>query len=83
MLDVAPINGGNLYKSASKTYTGVLVYGMRLKGYFGYQIANPLTVGTIVNISKTKPPTAAMLDDLIAEVRGTSSNTLLFIPEGV
>lgn len=83
MLDVAPINGGNLYKSTTTAHAGVLVYGMRLKGYFGYQIANPLTVGTIVNISKAKPPTAAMLDDLIAEVRGTSANTLLFMHEKV
>ena len=83
MLDTQPINGGNLYKSTTKQHKDVLVYGIRLKGYFGYQIANPLTVGAIVNISKTNPPTAAMLDDIIAEVRGTTANTRLFMHEKV
>jgi hypothetical protein len=82
MLDVQPIAGGTLYKASGGTYQGVLVYGLRLKAYLGIQIANPNTVGAIVNIQKGKKPTEAMVDDLIAMVRGSSNgNTLLFCHE--
>ena len=81
MLDSMAINGGNLYKASSGRNKDVLVYGLRLKGYFGYQIANPYTVGAIVNISKSKPPTAAMMDDILAEVRAAPGTTRLFMHE--
>jgi len=75
MLHTLPINGGNVYKNSS----GILVYGIRLKGYFGIQIASTYTVHAIVNIYSGKIPTEAQLDDLIANVRGTPANTFLFM----
>jgi hypothetical protein len=75
MFDTLPINGGNIYKNPA----GVLVYGVRLKAYFGYQIANPRTVGAIVNASADSLPTPAMIDDLLADVRATPASTLLLM----
>ena len=75
MFDAMPINGGNIYKNDK----GVLVYGVRLKSYFGYQIANLHSVGAIVNINKDNLPTPAMIDDLLADVRATPASTLLLM----
>ena len=75
MLDLTPINGGNLYKNAD----GVLVYGMRLKGYFGIQMADPRTVGAVVNIDATNVPDASQVDDLLARVRADAADTFLFM----
>jgi hypothetical protein len=76
MLNTELINGGNLYAITSG---GVLGYGVRLKGYFGVQVANPKSVGAIVNVKSTKIPTAMQIDDLIAMVRGNPANTYLFM----
>lgn len=76
MLNTELINGGNLYAIDSN---GVLGYGVRLKGYFGVQVANPKTVGAIVNVKSTKIPTAYQVDDLIAMVRGNPANTYLMM----
>ncbi|EPR42723.1 hypothetical protein dsx2_2640 [Desulfovibrio sp. X2] len=75
LLDLMPINNGGLYKNSS----GVLVYGMRLKGYFGVQIADPRTVAAIVNIDSTHVPTPAQIDDILANVRADSRDTKLFM----
>ncbi|EPR44576.1 hypothetical protein dsx2_1535 [Desulfovibrio sp. X2] len=75
LLDVQPLNNGGLYKNAQ----GVLVYGMRLKGYFGIQIADPRTVAAIVNINPDHVPTAAQVDDLLAMVRADNTDTKLFM----
>jgi len=75
MLDTAAINGGNLYKNSS----GVLVFGLRLKGYFGFQIADPVTVYACANIGYGNVPSAAQIDHLVAEVRGAPGNTYLFM----
>ncbi len=75
LLNTKPINGGNLYKDTN----GKLVYGLRLKGYFGMQLGNKKTVAAIVNMKKGKIPTADMIDDLISAVRGNSANTFLFM----
>jgi hypothetical protein len=77
MMNAEPINGGNLYKNDN----GVLVYGLRLKAYFGFQIANPNTVAAIVNIDADNLPTAAQIDDLIASVRGTPGSSFLYMHE--
>lgn len=78
LLDVAAINGGNLYENSS----GILGYGVRMKGYFGMQLANPQTVAAIVNIDKDsetqKLPTAAQVDDLLDLVRAGDTGTFLF-----
>ncbi len=75
LLDQVPINNGGLYKNAA----GVLVYGMRLKGYFGIQIADPRSVAAIVNINAANVPTAAQVDDLLAMVRADAADTKLFL----
>ena len=78
--DLAPIAGGNLYKNAS----GQLVYGMRLKTYFGLQLANPDYVAAIVNCDIANDaenartfPTAMMIDDLLVNAKA-GQNTFLF-----
>ena len=74
MLDVAKINGGELYKNDK----GVLGYGIRLKGYFGFQLANAKGVSGIVNISAAKIPTAEQIDDMLIKARATPANTFIF-----
>lgn len=65
LLDIKAINGGNLYDIKD----GVMGYGMRLKGYIGYQMANPNGVSALVNIDAEHLPTEAQIDDLILEAR--------------
>lgn len=72
-LDVAKINGGNLYKNTN----GVLGYGIRLKGYFGFQLANAKGVAGIVNINAAHIPTAAQIDDMLISARATAANTFI------
>lgn len=79
LLDVQPINGGQLYKAPSGKHEGVLCYGCRLKAYFGLQIANAHSVAALVNINKSNAPTGMMIDDLLADVRATSGTTYLFM----
>ncbi|UZP67378.1 hypothetical protein N1030_17550 [Desulfovibrio mangrovi] len=81
LLDVTPINSGSIYKAASGKHQGVLCFGMRLKAYFGIQIANRHSVAAIVNINKSNLPTAMMIDDLLADVRAIPGNTFLFMHE--
>lgn len=66
LLDIKAINGGNLYDINNN---GVMGYGMRLKGYIGYQMANPNGVSALVNIDAEHLPTEAQIDDLILEAR--------------
>jgi len=67
--------GGSLYHLRSKT--NVLGYGVALKGRFGWQNISNKTVGLIANVQAAKLPTATQIDDLIADVRGTPSDTLI------
>lgn len=78
--DLTPIAGGNLYKNTE----GKLVYGMRLKTYFGLQLANPEYVSAIVNCDITNDadgtrtfPTAMMIDDLLVNAKA-GQNTFIF-----
>lgn len=79
MFDVRALNNGALYKFPEGKYKGVVGYGVRIKAYFGYQIANKETVGAIVNIQKGKLPSPDMLDDLLANVRATPASTKLYM----
>ncbi len=79
MLNVLPLSGGSLYKSQSDQYKGVNVYGIRLKAYIGWQILNSDTVAMITGISAGKPPTKAMIDDMLTEVRATDSGTTMLV----
>lgn len=73
ILDVRSVGGGTLYEDER----GVLGYGVRIKGYFGIQIANPETVAALVNITPDTPPTAMQVDNLLDMVRG-GAGTFLF-----
>jgi hypothetical protein len=76
-------NGG-LYKNSSS----ILVYGLRMKTYFGLQLANYLNIAGLVNVDLRaddstptgykKLPTIKQMDDLIANARGTQTNTVLW-----
>lgn len=80
MLHTMALNGGNLYESQGKhgVAAGTHVYGIRLKGYFGIQIASKRNVRSIVNIDDSNVPTEMMMDDLLADVRADEGNTYLF-----
>lgn len=79
LMDVAPLNGGNLYKHPTKNING---YGIRMKSYFGMLTANKRYVSSVVNIDleNDKLPTETQLDDLIQSVRGqTGGSTFLYM----
>ena len=83
LLDAEVINGGNLYNIATSG-PEILGYGLRLKNYFGFMIANPDTVSALVNINiplgtstGRKIPTAMQMDDLLDLVK-VDSNTFLY-----
>ena len=69
--DIMAINGGNIYDIGS----GVLGYGARLKSNLGWQIHGLRNVGAIVNIdiAAGNVPTSTQIDDLLADIRATSS----------
>ena len=75
MLDIKPINGGNLYHDEN----GVLGYGARIKGYYGMQLMNPKTISGIVNISKTKLPTIAQINEQLVAARANPANTAIYM----
>ena len=75
MLDIKPINNGALYHNKD----GVLVYGVRFKGYFGMQLANPKLVSAIINIGKNNIPTEDQLDDVLIRARAQKGTTRLYM----
>lgn len=75
MLDVKPINGGNLYHNKD----GVLGYGARVKGYFGMQLMNPKTISAIVNISSDKLPSIKQINEQLIAARANPANTTIFM----
>jgi hypothetical protein len=77
MLNMLAINGGNIYEDSS----GRLVYGMRLKGYYGIQIANPNTVAAIVNVNASNVPSKTQIDDMLHAVRASSNTFLMCHPK--
>lgn len=82
VFDLLPINGGDVYKDADN----ILVYGLRMKTFFGMQLANARYVSGIVNndISADDPSgtrkfaTEKMMDDMITAARGASANTFIY-----
>lgn len=76
MLDVKPINNGALYKNSQ----GILGYGVRLKSYFGYQLANTKAVGAIVNIAADKLPTAEQINNMLLGVRADGKTKIWLHP---
>lgn len=73
---VEAINGGNSYFQAA---SGVLVYGLAIKTYFGVQLANPRYVSAMVNIEDAADMTLARLDDTLDRCRANPRNTVLFM----
>lgn len=77
LVDITPINGGNLYHLRSQQ--DVLGYGVEYRGRFGWQnLAPERAVHAIVNVNAAKLPSLAQLEDAIAAVRGTAENTYIF-----
>ena len=83
------LSGGNVYKDANSR----VVYGLRIKSYFGIQLANYQFISGIVNVDLTADastdtgykalPTVKQVNDMIAACRGTSSNTVIWCHEKV
>lgn len=66
LFNVTPLHNGALYEHPT---SGVLGYGVRYKGYFGVQLANPKTVAGIFNLTATSKPTSLMVDNMLDMVR--------------
>lgn len=86
LMDIKPLNGGNLSTFSQTTADGRSVningYGIRMKSYIGMQLANDRYVSSIVNIdlANSKLPTETQIDDLIESVRGqTGGSTWLYM----
>lgn len=79
LLKITPINGGAEYHLDSPEHRGVLGYGVAYRGSFGWQCLDPrVTCAAIVNVDETNSPTAAMIDDILSDVRAQPGNTYLF-----
>lgn len=77
LLDPEPLNGGSLYHLRSQP--GVAGYGVEYRGRFGWQLLNPArAVHAIVNVDSANLPTLSQIEDAIASVRGTATNTYIF-----
>lgn len=83
MLDIKPINGGNLYEIDPVNKAGVLGYGMRLKTNMGVKLLNPYKVGAIVNIdivNKASDFVGRMLSQLLVNIRGNMNSVFVCHP---
>lgn len=76
-IDVKKINDGALYKDEH----GILGYGMRFKGYFGFQLKDPEAVSVIVNIKEDHIPTEAQIDDMLDDIRADSGSFICCHPK--
>ena len=75
VFDLKPVSDGALYKDTD----GRLVYGVRMKTYFGLQTANKRYLSSIVNIDSTHAVTATMMDSLVEYCRGRPENTFIYM----
>lgn len=76
-IDVKKIHGGELYHNEK----GVLGYGMRFKGYFGFQLKDVESVSAIVNINASNIPTAEQIDDMLDNIRADSGSFICCHPK--
>lgn len=77
LLDPEPLNGGSLYHLRSQP--GVAGYGVEYRGRFGWQLLNAeRAVFGLVNVDAEHLPTLSQIEDAIAAVRGTATNTYIF-----
>lgn len=80
LFKITLLNGGEPYELKEKGYEGSIGYGIAYHASFGWQLLDPSrTVSAVVNIDETAKPTAAMIDDALADVRATPGNTYLFM----
>lgn len=81
LMDVEPINGGNVYENPA--VTGQLIYGAYFKSYFGFLTANARNIAGIVNIDSTAvaPDTLdEQIDNMLAECRaGDGGRTVMYM----
>ena len=70
------INGGALYHLRSQS--GVLGYGVALKGRFGWQNLSTKTVAVIANIQSGSLPTSLQIDDAISTIEGSPADTMIY-----
>lgn len=74
----SPYNAAEHYLSGPG-YENVLGYSVVYRGNFGWQILDAArTCAGIVNVDETHAPTAAQIDDMLADVRAQPGNTYLF-----
>lgn len=79
LLDVLALNNGGLFEKTIGSKE-ILVFGARLKSYFGIQLANARFVTAIVNIdiAAADLPTEAQMDDAISQARGRPGRTFIY-----
>lgn len=70
-----PLNGGQLYKDPGTLVNG---YGYQYKGYIGLQMLDVRTVACLVNVTASNKPTAMQVDDMLASIRATNANTVIY-----
>jgi hypothetical protein len=75
LLVKAGINGGNRYHLRSKT--GVVGYGVTMKGRFGWQNLSTRNVACILNINTGNKPTEDEIDDMLHSIRATNRDSLI------
>lgn len=77
LLNPERISGGSLYHLRSQP--GVSGYGVEYRGRFGWQLLNAeRAVFGLVNVDAEHLPTLSQIEDAIAAVRGTATNTYIF-----
>lgn len=81
LLETVPIHGGFVYRSTSENpkLKGVLVYGWRSMGFFGWQNMVENAAAAIVNIDEAHPITAAHMDALLQKARRRKGGTTLIV----
>lgn len=76
MFDMAMMNGGNTYE----VKPGIPGKAMRIKSYFGLQLANKRYFSSIVNIDPTNKPDdlkVAMINKMLRDARANPANTFI------
>lgn len=71
--------GGNEHYLRGEKYQGVLGYSVNYRANFGWQLLDAQrTCAVITGIDPTHAPTPDMIDEMLGDVRATSSNTYIF-----
>jgi len=81
-LDIAAINGGNMYVNpdVNSKFYNVLGYGMRMKTYVGVRMLSPRNIAAIVNIDLNEPTpfTVKTVNEMLLSARvGESGSSFI------